>query len=75
MKSFKQFSEDVQQKGQKLQSEQTPSMQPSLYNQLIAKSQISRKRAREAHAQREMEREASAQQAQKRAEMKAIMSR
>jgi hypothetical protein len=58
-----------------LQLEQIPSMEPNFYNQLIAKSQLSRKRERESHAQREMEREASAQQKQKRAEMRAIMSR
>ena len=58
-----------------LQTEQTPTMEPNYYNKLIAKSQLSRKRAREAHAQREMEREASTQQAQKRREMRAIMSR
>ena len=50
-------------------------MEPNLYNQLIARSQMTRKRARETHAQREMEREAGAQQAQKRVEMKAIMKR
>lgn len=58
-----------------LQTEQTPTMEPNLYNKLIARSQLSRKKAREAHAQREMEHEASAQQAQKRREMRAIMSR
>ena len=58
-----------------LQTEQTPVMEPNFYNQIIARSQLSRKRERERHAQREMEREASAQQAQKRREMKAIMSR
>lgn len=58
-----------------LQTEQTPTMEPNLYNKLIAKSQLSRKRERERHAQREMEHEAGAQQAQKHAELKAIMSR
>jgi len=33
-----------------LQTEQTPTMEPNLYSQMIAKSQMSRKRAREAHA-------------------------
>jgi len=58
-----------------LQTEQTPTMQPNLYNQLIARQQAYRKRARESHAQREMEHEASAQQAAKRARMKEIMGR
>ena len=58
-----------------LQTEQIPHMKSNFYNQMIAKSQLSRKRERERHAQREMEHEASVQQAQKRREMKAIMSR
>ena len=79
MKTYTQFSEDLQ-KSQttsqgELQTEQTPKMEPNYYNKLIARSQLSRKREREAHAQREMEREASAQQVQKRREMRAIMSR
>ena len=63
-----------------LQSEQVPTMvrpgdKPNLYNRMIAASQIRRKARREIHAQQEMGAEARAQQAQKRAEMKAIMSR
>lgn len=58
-----------------LQTEQTPTMEPNLYNKLIARSQMFRKRRREIHAQQRMDAEAKTQEAQKRAEMKAIMSR
>lgn len=63
-----------------LQTEQVPTMvrpgeEPNLYNKMITASQIRRKARREIHAQQEMGSAASAQQAQKRAVMRAIMSR
>lgn len=58
-----------------LQTEQTPAMEPNAYNVAIAKQQAMRKKARESHAQREMEHEAQAQQAAKQRRLKAIMSR
>lgn len=63
MKTFNQFME------------QTPTMEPNLYNKLIARQQASRKKSREVHAQQEMGAEARAQERQKRSELRAIMSR
>jgi len=63
MKTFKQFME------------QTPTMEPNYYNQQVARRQVSQKTAHIKHVHSELGAEARAQQAQKRAEMKAIMSR
>ena len=55
--------------------EQTPHMEPNYYNQQIARRQATQKTAQIKHVHQEIGAEARAQQAQKRAEMKAIMSR
>lgn len=68
--------EDLKQEiKRELRTEQTPVMQPNLYNQLIARRQAAQKTAHIKHVHQEIGAEARAQQAQKRAEMKAIMSR
>jgi chromosome segregation ATPase len=58
-----------------LQTEQTPHMEPNYYNQQIARRQATQKTAQIKHVHQEIGAEARAQQSQKRAEMKAIMSR
>ena len=58
-----------------LQTEQTPTMQPNLYNQLIARRQMAQKVAHVKHVHQELGSEARAQQAAKNARMKSIMSR
>ena len=58
-----------------LQTEQTPTMEPNFYNQQVARRQVAQKTAQIKHVHQEIGAEARAQQAQKRAEMKAIMSR
>ena len=63
MKTFKQFME------------QTPTMEPNLYSQQVARRQAAQKTAQIKHVHQEIGAEARAQQLQKRAEMKAIMSR
>ena len=63
MKTFQQFME------------QTPHMNPNYYSQQVAKRQAAQKTAQIKHVHQELGAEARAQQAQKRAEMKAIMSR
>ena len=63
MKTFQQFME------------QTPHMEPNLYSQQVARRQAAQKTAHMKHVHQELGAEARAQQAQKRAEMKAIMSR
>jgi len=63
MKTFQQFMEQI------------PSMEPNYYNQQIAKRQVSQKSAHIKHVHQEIGATARAQQAQKKAEMKAIMSR
>ena len=63
MKTFRQFME------------QTPSMEPNYYNQQVARRQASQKSAQIKHVHQELGSEARAQQSQKRAEMRAIMSR
>ena len=63
MKTFQQFME------------QTPAMEPNYYSQQVARRQAAQKTAHIKHVHQEIGAEARAQQAQKRAEMKAIMSR
>lgn len=63
MKTFKQFME------------QTPHMEPNLYSQQVARRQAAQKSSHIKHVHSELGAEARAQQAQKRAEIKAIMSR
>ena len=58
-----------------LKTEQTPAMEPNEYNKQSARRQATQKSAHITHVHRELGAEARAQQAQKRAEMKAIMSR
>ena len=58
-----------------LQTEQTPTMQPNLYNQLIARRQMAQKVAHVKHVHQEIGAEARAQEAAKQRRMKAIMSR
>jgi hypothetical protein len=55
--------------------EQSPTMEPNYYNQQIARRQATQKTAQIKHVHQEIGAEARAQQSQKRAEMKAIMSR
>lgn len=55
--------------------EQTPHMDPNFYSQQVARRQASQKTAQIKHVHQELGAEARAQQAQKRAELKAIMSR
>lgn len=55
--------------------EQSPMMKPTEYNKQIARRQVSQKTAHMRHVHQEIGAEARAQQAQKRAEMRAIMSR
>ena len=55
--------------------EQTPHMEPNLYSKQVAMRQASQKTAHIKHVHQELGAEARAQQAQKRAELKAIMSR
>lgn len=55
--------------------EQTPHMEPNFYSQQVARRQAAQKTAHIKHVHQELGAEARAQQAQKRAEMKAIMSR
>jgi len=63
MKTFQQFME------------QTPHMEPNEYNKQIARRQATQKTSQIKHVHGELGAEARAQQSQKRAEMKAIMSR
>lgn len=56
-------------------TEQTPTMEPNYYSQQVAKRQAAQKTAHIAHVHRELGAEARAQQSQKRAVLKAIMSR
>ena len=63
MKTFQQFIE------------QTPTMEPNYYSQQVAKRQAAQKTAHIKHVHSELGAEARAQQSQKRAVMKAIMSR
>ena len=63
MKTFQQFME------------QTPAMEPNEYNKQIARRQATQKSAHITHVHREIGAEARAQQSQKRAVVKAIMSR
>ena len=63
MKTFQQFME------------QTPTMEPNYYNQQVARRQATQKTAQMKHVHQEIGAEARAQQSQKRAEMRAIMSR
>ena len=63
MKTFHQFMEQI------------PAMEPNYYNQQIARRQAAQKIAQIKHVHQEIGAEARAQQSQKRAEMKAIMSR
>ena len=63
MKTFQQFME------------QTPHMEPNFYSQQVAKRQATQKASQIKHVHQEIGAEARAQQSQKRAEMKAIMSR
>jgi hypothetical protein len=58
-----------------LQLEQIPTTKPTYFNQQIAKRQAIQKSVHARHVQQEIGAEARAQQAQKRAEMRAIMSR
>lgn len=58
-----------------LQTEQTPTMQPNLYNQLVARRQASQKSAHIRHVHGEIGAEARAQQSAKQARLKSIMSR
>ena len=58
-----------------LQTEQTPTMQPNFYNQLIARRQMAQKVAHVKHVHQEIGAEARAQEAAKQRRMKAIMSR
>lgn len=55
--------------------EQTPHMEPNFYSQQVSKRQASQKTAHIKHVHQELGAEARAQQAQKRAELKAILSR
>ncbi len=55
--------------------EQTPAMEPNEYSKQVARRQASQKSAHIKHVHQELGAEARAQQSQKRAEMKAIMSR
>lgn len=50
-------------------------MKPNLYSQLVARRQAAQKSSQIKHVHQELGAEARAQQAQKRAEMKAILSR
>jgi 50S ribosomal subunit-associated GTPase HflX len=63
MKTFQQFMEQV------------PEMNPGEYNKQIARRQATQKIAQMKHVHQEIGAEARAQERQKRAEMKAIMSR
>lgn len=63
MKTFQQFMEQI------------PSMEPNEYNKQIARRQATQKIAQMKHVYQEIDSEARAQQRQKRAEMKSIMSR
>lgn len=60
---------------QELQTEQHPKMEPNKFNELIARRQVTQKSSQIKHVHQEIGAEARAQQAQKRAEMKAILSR
>jgi len=63
MKTFQQFME------------QTPHMEPNLYSKQVAMRQAAQKTAQIKHVHQELGAEARSQQTQKRAEMRAIMSR
>ena len=58
-----------------LQTEQTPTMEPNEYNKQIARRQATQKSTHIRHVHSELGAEPRAQQSQKRAEMKAILSR
>ena len=58
-----------------LQTEQTPTMEPNLYSKQVAMRQAAQKTAQIKHVHQELGGEARAQQAAKRARMKAILSR
>jgi hypothetical protein len=55
--------------------EQSPTMEPNFYSQQVAKRQATQKISHMKHVHQELGAEARAQQAQKRAEIKAILSR
>ena len=63
MKTFQQFMEQV------------PTMEPNLYSQQVARRQAAQKTAHIKHVHSELGAEARAQQAAKRANMRAILSR
>lgn len=63
MKTFQQFMEQI------------PSMEPNEYNKQIARRQATQKTAQMKHVHQEIGAEAREQERQKRAEMRAIMSR
>lgn len=65
----------MMQQREELQTEQSPTMEPNLYSQQVARRQAAQKTAQIKHVHQEIGAEARAQQTQKRAEMKAIMSR
>jgi hypothetical protein len=58
-----------------LQTEQTPVMQPNLYNQLIARRQATQKGQQIRHVHGELGAEARAQQAAKRQRLNRLMSK
>ncbi|NBP00165.1 MAG: hypothetical protein EBU90_08550 [Proteobacteria bacterium] len=63
MKTFQQFMEQV------------PAMEPNFYSQQVARRQATQKTAHIKHVHSELGAEARAQQAAKRANMRAILSR
>ncbi len=65
----------MMQQREEFQTEQSPTMEPNLYSQQVARRQAVQKTSQIKHVHQEIGAEARAQQAQKRAEMKAIMSR
>ncbi len=83
MKTFSQFVEGIEQKQlegaaaqeeRELQTEQTPSMEPNLYSQQVAKRQASQKSSQIRHVHQELGAEARAQEAAKRSRIKSILS-
>jgi len=75
LKKKKEREQIKQELKRELQTEQTPTMDPNLYSQQVARRQASQKSAHIKHVHTELGAEARAQQVAKNARMKAILSR
>lgn len=67
--------QELQSQQEELQLEQSPTMKPNIYNQMVAKRQASQKSSHIKHVHQEIGSEARSQEAAKRERLKTIMSR